>query len=60
MHISSHFPIQPSLGNIDHGKMEVKDNRNLLLVCENALQVGNRLKKTAEISLTYSGSNRKS
>jgi len=36
MHLSPHFPIQPSWGNINHDKKDVKDNRKPLMVGQNA------------------------
>jgi len=36
VHLSPHFPIQPSWGNIDNEKKDVKDNQKLFMVGQDA------------------------
>jgi len=44
MHFSSHFPIQPSWGNINNGKKDVKENQKSHLAGRNASQAAEMLK----------------
>jgi hypothetical protein len=59
MHFSSHFPLQPSIRNVSHDKMDVKDSRKLLLVGQNASQAAETV-KTPKICRTSAWSKRKS
>ncbi|MCJ7807929.1 MAG: hypothetical protein MUP73_04350, partial [Dehalococcoidia bacterium] len=46
-HLWPHFPLQPSQGNINYGKKDVKDNRKSLMVGQNAAKAA-ETKKSAE------------
>jgi len=52
MHPNCHFPVQPSLRNINPDKMDVKDNQESHLVGENASPAAETPGKCRKISRT--------